>query len=379
MKKQRIYLDNNATTFLDPQIIESLSFYLHEPIGNPSSTHFFGQKGKALLQECRRKIALSLNVKPQEIVFTSGATEGLNMLIQGCMYSNPKRHIITSSVEHPAVFESIKELEKKGCSVTYLNPGLWGAVTPDQLRTAIKEDTGLIALMAVNNETGVKTDIDSIAEITERLNIPFIVDGVAWAGKEKVKIPSGVFACCFSGHKIHALQGIGVAMIRSYLKWPSLLKGGPQEFGHRGGTENIWGILSIAKAFEILDENLDDSTLQMKNLRDYFEMILLKELEGVSVNGQGPRIGNTSNLAFDGIDGETFLILLDQEGIAASHGSACSSGALEPSRVLLNMGIPLKKVKESVRFSLSRFTTPEEIEQVISTIKKIVTQLRSLP
>ena len=229
--------------------------------------------------------------------------------------------------------------------------------------------------MGVNNETGVKTDIQAIAAIAYEAGIPFLVDGVALLGKELFSIPLGVSAMCFSGHKLHAPQGTGFAFIRSNFKLHPLLTGGEQEFGHRGGTENVLGILSLAKAIEFLQAELPEASRRMLELRDKFENILLQELKNVSINGEGPRVVNTSNLAFSGVDGESLLINLDREGIAASHGSACSSGGLEPSRALLNMGLPLELVRSSIRFSLSRFTTESEILESCRLIIQIIRKL----
>lgn len=376
MKKYRINLDNNATAPLDPQISHLLIQHLQRPIGNPSSVHSFGQEARSLINEARRRTALFLQVKPQELIFTSGATEGMNMLIHGAMQHKKLGHIITSSVEHPCVIQMMREMEKWGHDVTYLSPGAWGAVLPEQVMAAINPRTSLIVLMAANNETGVKTDIHTIAKMAHQASIPFIVDGVAVLGKELFQISEGISGMCFSGHKVHAPHGIGVVFSRAHVKLPAFLKGGAQEFGYRGGTENVLGIIALGKAFELIDQELTEGAARMEKLRDLLESSLLAQLPDVSVNGMGPRVVNTTNIAFAGVDGETLLIALDQEGIAASHGSACSSGALEPSRILLNMGLPLKLARASIRFSLSRMTSQAEIEQAIPIIVRLVEHLR---
>ena len=373
--KRNIYLDNNATTPVDPQVIQAIHEALNNDFGNPSSIHSFGQESRQQLLAARDRVANYLKVKPTEICFVSSGTEAMNMLIRGVIATQPDAHIISSNVEHSAVYQTLQSLEKQGYKVSYLPTGLAGAVDPDQVQQAIQKDTKLITLMAVNNETGVKTDLEKIAAIAEAHQIPFIVDGVALLGKTLFSIPDGLSAMGFSGHKIHGPKGIGFAFIRSRLKLTPFITGGDQEYGRRGGTENMPGILGLAKAIECLEASLPEASLHMKQLRDLFETLLLKNLSGVVINGQGIRIENTSNLAFEGVDGESLLRLLNQEGVAASHGSACSSGALEPSRVLINMGIPLKVVRSSIRFSMSRMNTREEIESAAAIITNCVNKL----
>lgn len=372
-KKNRIYLDHNASTPIDPHVLKILINELEREEGNPSSTHSHGQECHRILDQSRLSIARYFKVKPQEIIFTSGGTEGASMLIHGIMMQKPNGHILSSSAEHASVYQTLKEQEKRGAQVTFLSTGLWGAVQPEEVEKAIRSDTALITLMAVNNETGAITDILSIAEIAQKHKIPFIVDGVAWLGKEKIEIPSGVSALFFSGHKIHAPKGVGFCIIRQNLRLTPLFTGGGQEFNRRAGTENLPGIAALAEAIARLS---DDSIHSMRTLRDLLEGELIKQLTDVVINGRAPRVSNTTNLAFLGVDGEDLLMQLDLEGISVSHGSACSSGALEPSRVLLEMGIPLTQVRSSIRFSLSRITTEEEINRTIAAIVKVVNRLR---
>lgn len=360
----RIYFDNNASTPLDPRVADTLMHALPLLQGNPSSIHQSGQAAKGLITKARASIAAYLKVKPQELVFTSGGTESVNMGIRGLAGMSPG-HIITSSAEHACVIGSCKLLQQQGFEVTLLPVGSWGAVSPEAVRKAIRPDTKLVALMAVNNETGVQTDIQSIASITQERGIPFFVDAVAQLGKEKMVIPAGVSAMAFSGHKIHALQGIGMLFLRSGVKCQPLIVGGEQEYGRKAGSENILGILSLAKAVELLSE---EGMAHMLGLREAFEAKLLKMLPQICINGDGPRTSNVSNLAFTGADGETLLMNLDRCGIEASHGSACSSGSLEPSRVLLAMGLPLERVGASIRFSFSRLNTMEEVEHACEVI-----------
>lgn len=370
----KVYLDNNATTQLDPKVIEAIvnSFSI---FGNPSSTHAFGQESRKRINQARQTIASFFSVKSQEVIFTSSGTESANMILKG--YCDQQRgHAITSNVEHSAVYSTFKEIESKGWEVSFLSPGEWGAIRPEELIKAIKPNTRLVSLMAVNNETGVKTDIDEIAKICIAKGIPFVVDGVAWLGKEPFQIPQGVSAIFFSGHKIHGPKGIGLAIVKNSLKIPPYIIGGEQEFGKRGGTENVLGMMGLAEAIKQLKEHGPAAFEQIEKLRKKFEESLKNLLPNVFINGIGPRISNTSNLYFKGVDGESLLLALDQEGIAASLGSACASGSIEPSRVLLNMGYSMERARSSIRFSLSRFTTEEEIDRVIKVITHLV---RNLP
>ena len=375
---QRIYLDNNASGQLDPRMIEFITQTLPTLNGNPSSAHSPGRSIRGMVAQARDAIATFLGVKPQQIIFTSGGTESINASIRGIALQKKTGHIITSAAEHSCVHSVCKYLESCGFTVTYLAPGAYGAVMPDQVRAAICADTCLIALMAVNNETGVKTHIQEIATLAKEKGIPLVVDAIAQLGKEKINISEGVAAMALSGHKIHALQGIGVLYVRPGLKLQPLLVGGEQEFGRRAGTENVLGILSIAKAIEILSAEQESSYLRTLHLREYFESTLMKALPHVLVNGEGPRTSNVSNLSFLGVDGEGLLMCLDREGISASHGSACSSGSLEPSKVLISMGLPIERVRSSIRFSLSRLTTEQEIDSACKIIISQVERLRRL-
>lgn len=375
--KRQIYLDNNATTPLDPQVAEAVYDDLKNHFGNPSSIHSFGQDSRSRLLQARDILAAYLHVKPAEIIFVSSGTEAMNMLIRGLLQDKPGSHIISSSVEHSSVYTTLKVLEKDNHSVTYLAPGLYGAIRPEAVREAIRGDTKLITVMAANNETGVKTDIAAIAKLAEEFKIPFIVDGIALLGKEPFSIPPGVSAMGFSGHKIHAPKGVGFVFLRSRVKLSPLLLGGDQEYSKRGGTENMPGIMGLAKAIEILSASEVEISAKIRHLRDDFEKKILSYLEDVTVNGEGSRVGNTSNLAFHGVEGESLLRILNQQGVAVSHGSACSSGALEPSRVLLNMGIPMKVARSSLRFSFSRMNTQEEVDEAVAIIIKSVQKLRN--
>lgn len=366
---KKIYLDNNGTTPLDPRVIEAMHEVLTPIPVNPSSVHQFGQEAKRYVTRARDTISHALHVKPSELIFTSGGTEALNYLIRGFYALSPGSHIISSNVEHPAVRLTLADLQRLGAKVTYLDAGLWGAIRPEELEAAITPETRLITLMAVNNVTGVKTDLDKMSAIAERHNIPLVIDGVQLLGKEEFRIPRGVSGMAFSSHKIHGPQGVGVAFLRSTFRLPPLITGGPQENGRRGGTENVAGIVGFAKAVELIDPTAID---QMHKLRDRLIEGISLATGNIVVHGQGPRVCNTAHIGFPGIDGETLLLQLDLAGVAASHGSACASGGLEPSPILLEMGIPPKLASSSIRFSLSRYTTLDEIESTIDLIAQLI-------
>lgn len=376
---KRIYLDYNASTPIDPCVLQVFIQELEQELGNASSIHFYGQQCRRKLEQSRQIIAHFFKVKPQEIIFTSGGTEGAALLLQGVMLQNRSGHVISSSVEHACVYQTLQEFQKRGYDVSFLRTGEKGSVEPEDVERAIRSDTCLITLMAVNNETGVMTDLEAIAAIAHRRNIPFIVDGVAWLGKEILTLPIGVSALFFSGHKIHAPKGVGFCICKRNLKLTPLFIGGGQEYNKRSGTENLSGIVALAKAVSLLEEGQESMIAHMRKLRNDFERELISRLPHVVMNGSGPRVSNTSNLAFLGVDGETLLLQLDMANIAASHGSACASGALEPSRILLEMGIPLSRVNSSIRFSFGRTTTEREIQEAVSTIVPIVERLRFSP
>ena len=369
---KRIYLDNNATAGVDPRVLEAMLPHLSSTPSNPSSYHYFGQEAKRHLQNARESIAAFFHVKPHEVIFTSGGTEAMNILLRGFFPYGASGHVITSNVEHACVYSTLTELQKKGLQVSFLPAGLLGAVPPEEIKKAIRSETRLITLIAVNNETGVKHDLDAIAQIAQEAAIPLIVDGVAWLGKELFTLHPGISGIGFSGHKFHAPKGIGFAIIRSSMKLHPLFIGGQQEHSLRPGTENLPGIVGLAKAIELLKTELPAATERMALLRDLLEAGLMQQAAPVVVNGIGKRICNVCNLSFPDDSGEDLLIALDMAGIAVSHGSACSSGALEPSRILVNMGLPSQIARSAIRFSLSRNTTREEIDQTIEIVAQIV-------
>lgn len=364
---EKIYLDNNATTPLDPDVLDVMISELAGVPHNPSSIHSFGQEGKKILTEARKIVADFLSVKPSEILFTSSGTEGLNLLIRGAYKGG---HVIGSAIDHAAVYHTLEDLKTDGAEVTYLPVDEWGAPKLEDLKEALRPDTKLIVLSAVNGETGVKLDLSGFAKLAKQRGIPLILDGVALLGKEPFTIPDGVSGMAFSAHKFHGPQGVGFIYLNSSLKLTPLMTGGGQEKGLHPGTENLPGIVGMAHALTLLDEDENYDTLS--HLRETFESLILEALPDTEINGTGPRIPNTSNLYFPETDGESLLISLDMHGIAASHASACASGALEPSRTLLNMGYSKERASSSLRFSFSRFNTLEEIKKAATTLITLV-------
>ena len=365
-----IYLDHNATTPIDARVLQEICQVEQSIWGNPSSSHVFGQKARSILDQTKREIASFFSVFPEEVFFTSCATEGLNTILR-----STKGHIITSSLEHEAVFQTAKALEREGVPLTFLDPERGeGAIAPHLVWDAIREDTQMIALMGANNETGALTDIEEIAHIAQKKNIPFLVDGVALLGNGYFDIPEGVSAICFSGHKIHAPKGIGVMIVRKGHQFSPLITGGSQQSGKRGGTLSVANVVGLKTALHLLDAK----PTRVTQLRNYLEKSLCAQLDDISVNFTGDRVGNVTNITFRNIGGETLVIALDQSGVAVSHGAACSSGAQEPSRVLLNMGLGREVANSSIRFSLSRMTTQEEIDKAVLIIARVVNHLRSL-
>lgn len=369
MHEKRIYLDNNATTFLAPEVKEEILRFIGTSIGNPSSPHYYGQQAKSLLSHYRKRVASYFSAAANQILFTSGGTEGADLCIRGLLPEKGAPRIITSRLEHACVFETCTKLAKQGAELVYLPASSSGAIQVEDLeRELAKGKTDLIVLMAVNNETGVMNEWEKMSDLAKAAKVPFVVDGVALLGKEPFTIPDGVTAMFFSGHKIHALQGTGFVYVKPRIKLHPQQLGGSQEFGMRGGTENLLGIAALSRAVELLHEKLPSAASTMRHLRDTLEAALLK-IPGTSVNGSGKRVSNTTNIAFSGKDGETFLIALDRAGLACSLGSACASGAIEPSRILLEMGVPMGLAQASLRFSISRETTYEEIEKAIQIIR----------
>lgn len=345
---------------------------LTELPANPSSVHFFGRRAKNFLTQARTDVATFFNVFPEEIIFTSGATESLNILLRSFEAGD---HIVTTNIEHSAIFNTVKELEQSGLKVSLVPVDEWGAPTPEDILKAIRPDTKALIFSLANAETGVKLDLEELNNIALEKGIPLFLDAVAYIGKEPFQMLPGIKALAISAHKFHGPKGVGALYVNKSLKLKPMCTGGSQEYKKRAGTENLAGILGMAKALKLIQENqvqINDHLIQLKTR--LFEG-LKNAFPDCLVNGKGPSVANTLNLAFPGVDGEALLMHLDLEGIAISHGSACSSGALEPSRVLTNMGISRKRARSSVRLSLSRMNTLEEIEHAVLKISKVLSKI----
>ncbi|BAZ40729.1 nitrogenase cofactor synthesis protein NifS [Calothrix sp. NIES-4101] len=381
MKKDCIYLDNNATTKVDPLVVEAMLPYFSEFYGNPSSMHAFGgQVGKAVNQ-ARAQVAALLGADESEIIFTSGGTEGDNAAIRAALLAQPeKRHIITSQVEHPAVLAQCKQLESKGYTVTYLSVNRQGQIDLDELEAALTGNTALVSIMYANNETGVVFPIEQIGLRVKEKGALFHVDAVQAVGKIPMNMKtSTIDMLTMSGHKIHAPKGIGALYVRRGTRFRPMLIGGGQERGRRSGTPNVPGIIALGKAAELELIHLEEATKRERKMRDRLEQTLISKISDCEINGYGSeRLPNTTNIGFKYIEGEAILFGLNQYGICASSGSACSSGSLEPSHVLRAMGLPYTILHGSIRFSLCRYTTEDEIDAVIAVMPGIIDRLRAL-
>lgn len=376
-----IYLDNNATTKVDPEVVEAIMPYLTEYYGNPSSMHTFGGQLAKAVRTAREQVAALLGADESEIVFTSCGTEGDNAAIRAALLAQPeKRHIITTQVEHPAVLNVCKQLETQGYSVTYLSVNRQGQLDLDELEASLTGNTALVTIMYANNETGTVFPIEQIGMRVKEKGAIFHVDAVQAVGKIPLNMKtSTVDMLTMSGHKIHAPKGIGVLYVRRGVRFRPLMIGGHQERGRRAGTENVPGIVGLGKAAELEMLHLEEATTREKRLRDRLEQTLLAKIPNCEVNGDiTQRLPNTTNIGFKYIEGEAILLLLNKYGICASSGSACTSGSLEPSHVLRAMGLPYTTLHGSIRFSLCRYTTEAEIDKVIEVMPEIVERLRAL-
>jgi cysteine desulfurase len=377
-----IYFDNNATTRIAPEALEAMQPFLTDLYGNPSSIHRFGSQVAQKIQEAREQVAALLGAAdPIEIVFTSCGTEGDNAAIRGILDSQPeKRHIVTTQVEHLAVLALCQHLEKKGYRVTWLGVDHDGLLDMDELKTSLGNDTALVSIMYANNETGVVFPIEAIGAIVKARGIPFHVDAVQIGGKIPLDVKkTPIDLLTISAHKFHGPKGVGALYVRRGITFRPFLIGGHQERGRRGGTENVAGIVGMGKAAESALAGMTAHEPRIRALRDLLEKSLLESCPDSRVNGHAEkRLPNTLNLSFKYLEGEAILVLLDQSGICASTGSACTAGSAEPSHVLRAMGVPPDYLQGAVRFSLSRFTTEEEVRVVNQTVPSIVERLTGL-
>ena len=375
----RIYLDNNATTPVLPEVFEAMRPYFGERFGNASSIHHHGQDTRSAVERARDSVAALLGCRASEVVFTSGGTEGDNLAIAGL--TGPADHIVTSRIEHHAVLHACKHLEDTGCEVTYLPVDARGLIDPDDVRRALRPNTKLISIMIANNETGVLQPVEEIGKIAAEADVYFHADAVQAAGKVPIDVKQvGCNALTISGHKMHAPQGVGALYLRKGTRLQPLFYGGRHERSRRAGTENVPGIVALGKAAELAMqgfERRDDK--KTSALRDRLQQGILAQVEEAGVNGGGAvRVPNTTNIYFDHIEGEAMVIALDLKGLAVSTGAACSSGAIEPSHVLIAMGLQADRARASIRFSLGKQNTEDDIDLALALVPETVARLREL-
>jgi len=376
-----IYFDNNATTKVADEVFEEIQPYFCELYGNPSSMHTFGGQVGIKIREAREKVAALLGCDPSEIIFTGCGTESDNTAIKGTLAAYPdRRKIITTRVEHPAVLSVCRELDSHGYTIVELPVDRKGRLDVEQLETQLDDNTALVTIMFANNETGTIFPIKQIAEMVAARGIVFHTDAVQAVGKIPINLSrSNIDLLSLSGHKLHAPKGVGILYVRKGTRLAPFMLGGHQEGGRRAGTENVPGIIGLGKACELAAKNMKEENNRVKYLRDKLEKAILEKCPDCMVNGDTEdRLPNTSNISFEFIEGESILLMLDKFGICASSGSACTSGSLEPSHILRAMGVPFTAAHGSVRFSLSRYNTEQEVDYTIEKIPPIITRLREL-
>lgn len=375
-----VYLDHSATTPVDTAVMEAMLPYFSRLYGNPSSIHRFGREAHIALEDARATIAGMINARESEIFFVSGGTEADNLAIQGVAYHQRRRgnHIITTGVEHPAVLNTCKALEKEGFEVSYLKVDEYGRVNPETLREAMRPDTILISVIHANNEVGTLNPIAEIGKIAREAGVCFHTDAVQSFGKIPIDVQElNVDLLSISGHKIYGPKGVGALYVRRGTKMDKMFYGGHHEKNRRAGTENIPGIVGLAKAAELAHRDMEKNARQIGELRDYFQSQLQLKFKEIKINGHSnERLNNILNVSFAGCESETLLLHLDMKGIAVSSGSACSSGSIEPSHVLRAMGLPRKIVKSAIRFSLGRDNTREDIDYVLEKLEESIDFLR---
>lgn len=380
---QKVYLDNAATTKVRDEVVEAMLPYFTEYFGNPSSLHLFAREAGKGLDTARAQVAKALNAKPEEIIFTGGGSESDNMVLRGIpeAYKKKGKHVITSAVEHHAVLHTLEAMEKEGrVEVTYLPVDEYGMVTAEQVEKAIRPDTVLVSIMFANNEVGTIMPIEQIGETCKKHGVLFHTDAVQAVGHVPVDVEKmHIDLLSLSGHKFHGPKGCGALYVRKGVRIPALILGGAQERRKRAGTENVPGIVGMGKAIELATAELEDNAAKMKVLRDRLIFGIPARIPDVKLNGHPTeRLPNNVNFSIRFIEGESILLMLDLNGIAASSGSACTSGSLDPSHVLLAMGLPHEVAHGSLRLTLSEFTTPEEIDYVLDTLPPIVEKLRAM-
>ncbi|MCO6435686.1 MAG: aminotransferase class V-fold PLP-dependent enzyme [Phycisphaerae bacterium] len=376
-----IYLDNNATTQPLPEVVEAMLPFLREQYANPSSVHQFGQAVRFAVEQAREKVAALLHAAPREVVFTSGGTESINLAIRGTLALEPKkRQVVTTAVEHSAVLRVMERLTEEGYRVDYVGVDGEGRVEMAEWAEKVTSETALVSLLHANNETGVVQDVQALAAVAASQGAIVHIDAVQSAGK--LPIPVGEWPAhlvSIAAHKFHGSKGAGALYVRRRTRIAGMILGGSQERELRGGTENVAGIVGMGVAADAANRRTNDSVSQVTSLRDALERGILERIPGTAVNGAGAeRIGNTANISFEGLEAEALLILLSEQGVCASAGSACSSGSLEPSHVLNAMGLPQSRTHGALRFSLSRFNTPDEIDRILALLPGLVSRLTAL-
>ena len=376
-----IYLDNNATTKVAPEVLEAMLPYLSESYGNPSSAHSFGGQVGRHMRDAREQVAALLGASPEEILFTSCGTESDNTAVMSALTTEGgKRHIVTSRVEHPAIRSLCEHLSGRGYSVTEVGVDAEGNLDMERYEKSLTLDTAIVSLMWANNETGVIFPVEEAAELAKERGILFHTDAVQVVGKTPIDMrKNAIDMLSLSGHKLHAPKGVGVLYVRKGTKFSPFLIGGHQERGRRGGTENTAGSIALGKACDLAIQNMEDENTRVKHLRHKLETELEARIPNSRVNGNRvSRLPNTTNISFEFVEGEAILLMVDQFGICASSGSACTSGSLQPSHVLRAMGVPFTMAHGSVRFSLSIYNTEEEIDFVIEKLPPIIETLRGM-
>ncbi len=381
MNTDTVYMDNNATTRVADEVIEEMTPYLGQLYGNPSSMHSFGGQVGKKIGQARERIASLLGCSPEEIIFTSCGTESDNAAIRGTLdMASNKRTVITTRVEHPAVLSTCREMEHHGYNIVEISVDKNGRLNLDEFETSLDEDTAIVSIMYANNETGTVFPIERIVSMVKSKGIVFHTDAVQAVGKIPInlaRLPIDLLS--LSGHKLHAPKGVGVLYVRKGTRLAPFMVGGHQESGRRAGTENVPSIIALGKACQLAGENIDDENTRIRKLRDKLEKGILATCPGSMVNGDTQnRLPNTANISFEYIEGEAILLMLNRFGICASSGSACTSGSLEPSHVLRAMGVPFTAAHGSIRFSLSRYSTEDQIDFVIEKTAPIVNRLREL-